>query len=151
MAGTCASDISYTQAPSWIKLTSDPNDVYSSFWSLARLSFPEARSQYIGHPDPSPQHQALLEPDDHLLCFDYLFYTGVSLRVSGPPILGAFPANAAASGTTLPSPHKSSSATTRPSGSSSDVICAGPRALSRSPTSISDKRLTFRQTPKSLR
>ena len=79
-----ATDISYTLAPDWIKLTPDPNDMYASFWSLARLSFPEMRTEYLAQappPDPSPQRQARLPPDDHLLCYDYLFYAGVSLRV----------------------------------------------------------------------
>ena len=125
--------MSYTEAPNWIKLTSDPNDVYSSFWSLARLSFPEARSQYVSSraPIPSPRHGAVLEPNDHLLCFDYLFYAGVSLRVrsffriqrdridADSNYLHAF---------VLPdSHHRSSSATTRLCGSSLASTCAGRR------------------------
>ena len=70
--------------------------MYASFWSLARLSFPEMRTEYLAQappPDPSPQRQARLPPDDHLLCYDYLFYAGVSLRVRPPfsPSLALFP------------------------------------------------------------
>ncbi|KAI6012459.1 hypothetical protein F5J12DRAFT_781406 [Pisolithus orientalis] len=46
---------------------------------LARLAYPEARETAISQPpDPSPQHQVSLPPDDHLLCYDYLYYTAVT-------------------------------------------------------------------------
>ncbi|KAI0778374.1 hypothetical protein BD413DRAFT_508781 [Trametes elegans] len=68
-------DISYTKAPNWIKLIPDyPHDMCSTFWSLARLSFPEERSKNLGNPLPSPQHNVTLDPDEHMLCFDYLYY-----------------------------------------------------------------------------
>ncbi|OSD03265.1 hypothetical protein PYCCODRAFT_1434681 [Trametes coccinea BRFM310] len=68
-------DISYTKAPGWIKLIPDyPHDMCSSFWSLTRLSFPEERARNIGNPIPSPLHNARLDPDEHMLCFDYLYY-----------------------------------------------------------------------------
>ena len=50
------------------------HDMCSTFWSLARLSFPEERSRNIGNPLPSTMHNASLDPDEHLLCFDYLYY-----------------------------------------------------------------------------
>ncbi|KAH9942961.1 hypothetical protein B0H21DRAFT_866317 [Amylocystis lapponica] len=50
-------DISYTKAPAWIKLI--PN---------------YERAKSIGDPLPSPQHQALLDPDEQVLCYDYLYY-----------------------------------------------------------------------------
>ena len=53
-----------------------PHDMCSTFWSLARLGFPQERAKNIGNPTPSPQHNALLDPDDHLLCYDYLYYAG---------------------------------------------------------------------------
>lgn len=28
-------------------------------------------------PEPSPEHQAYLPPDDQLLCYDYLYYMAV--------------------------------------------------------------------------
>ncbi|KAI0652041.1 hypothetical protein C8Q79DRAFT_899165 [Trametes meyenii] len=68
-------DISYTKAPNWVKLIPDyPHDMCSTFWSLARLSFPEERARNIGNPLASPVHNATLDPDDHMLCFDYLYY-----------------------------------------------------------------------------
>ncbi|KAG6334539.1 hypothetical protein ID866_4555 [Astraeus odoratus] len=73
-------DISYTRAPAWVKLTPPgSNDKHASLWSLARLSFSEAREQAMSQPpEPSPQHQLSLPPDDHLLCYDYLYYTAVA-------------------------------------------------------------------------
>ncbi|KAG1884715.1 ARM repeat-containing protein [Suillus subluteus] len=49
----------------------------ASFWSLASLGFPEACSSSLklspmNH--PSPHHQLSLPPDDHVLCFDFLYY-----------------------------------------------------------------------------
>ena len=58
-----------------MKLVPDyPHDMCSTFWSLARLGFPQERAKSIGNPTPSPQHNVSLDPDDHLLCFDYLYY-----------------------------------------------------------------------------
>lgn len=72
-------DISYTKAPGWIKLIPDyPHDMCSTFWSLARLSFPEERAKNLDNILPSPSHGTLLEPDEHVLCFDYLYYACVS-------------------------------------------------------------------------
>ncbi|KAH9944221.1 uncharacterized protein BXZ73DRAFT_87164 [Epithele typhae] len=68
-------DISYTTAPEWIKLIPESeHDKGSTFWSLARLSFPEERARNIGKAVPSPLHNTTVDPDDHLLCFDYLYY-----------------------------------------------------------------------------
>ncbi|KAI0801075.1 hypothetical protein C8Q74DRAFT_465353 [Fomes fomentarius] len=68
-------DISYTKAPSWLKLYPDsPHDLCSTFWALARLSYPLDRLKNIGNPSPSPLHNATSDPDDHLLCYDYLYY-----------------------------------------------------------------------------
>lgn len=46
----------------------------STFWALTRLSFPEERERSLGNTLPSPIHNATLDPDDHLLCYDYLYY-----------------------------------------------------------------------------
>ncbi|KAJ7283995.1 hypothetical protein C8J57DRAFT_751130 [Mycena rebaudengoi] len=68
-------DISYTTAPSWIKvLPGDDGDPHASFWSLAALSFPEGRSSSLQTPALSPIHKLALPPDDHMLCFDNLYY-----------------------------------------------------------------------------
>lgn len=49
----------------------------SSFWALARLGYPEDRQRHLREDiRPSPLHGAVLDPDDHLLCFDYLYYVG---------------------------------------------------------------------------
>lgn len=71
-------DISYTTAPEWIKSLPDyPNDPGSSFWALARLAYPEDRNKNLGRDIlPSPLHGALLDPDEDLLCYDYLYYVG---------------------------------------------------------------------------
>ncbi|KAH7916414.1 hypothetical protein BJ138DRAFT_468258 [Hygrophoropsis aurantiaca] len=72
-------DISYTRAPSWIKLTApEVDDKHASFWSLARLGFPTARSESVQSILPSPEHNHSLPPDEQLLCFDYLYYVGAN-------------------------------------------------------------------------
>lgn len=73
-------DLSYTRAPDWVKLTPPGiDDKHASLWSLARLAYPEARESAISQPpDPSPQRQLAIPPDDHLLCYDYLYYTAVT-------------------------------------------------------------------------
>ncbi|KAG6328267.1 hypothetical protein ID866_10822 [Astraeus odoratus] len=72
-------DVSYTVVPSWVRL-SQPSANHGSLWSLARLSFPEGRED-AKLDDllnlPSPGNQVSLPPDDHLLCFDLLYYMGV--------------------------------------------------------------------------
>ena len=84
-------DISYTRAPEWVKLI--PNYIHSrtaSFWQLARLAFPEElRKDDLPEALPSPQHQVQLPPDEHLVCYDYLYYVvaqsvGCCLRSSTP-------------------------------------------------------------------
>ncbi|KAL6310144.1 hypothetical protein BKA93DRAFT_721989 [Sparassis latifolia] len=69
-------DISYTKAPDWVKLIPDyPHDQGSSFWALARLGFPQERAKHLGTATPSPQHGVTLDPDQQVLCYDYLYYT----------------------------------------------------------------------------
>jgi len=68
-------DISYTKAPSWIKVI--PNyvhDMHSYFWALAALAFPETRAASLVPPLESPEHHVSLPPDQQLLCYDYLYY-----------------------------------------------------------------------------
>jgi len=68
-------DLSYTKAPSWIKVTpKSDRDVHSSFWSLAALAFPEARAANLAPPSISLHHNVSLPPDEHLTCYDNLYY-----------------------------------------------------------------------------
>ncbi|KAJ7808255.1 hypothetical protein B0H14DRAFT_2870753 [Mycena olivaceomarginata] len=68
-------DISYTKAPEWIKMIPNyEHDQHVTFWSLARLAFPTTRKASLVPPLPSPQHNISLPPDQHLLCYDYLYY-----------------------------------------------------------------------------
>jgi len=68
-------DISYTKAPEWIKISPGfEHDQHVTFWSLARLAFPKTRAASLVPPLPSPKHQLSLPPDEHLLCYDYLYY-----------------------------------------------------------------------------
>ncbi|KAJ6547863.1 hypothetical protein B0H10DRAFT_2170100 [Mycena sp. CBHHK59/15] len=69
-------DISYTTAPSWIKiLPNDNGDPHAAFWALARLQSPKQRAMNLRTPARSPNGVSL-PPDDHLLCFDNLYYVG---------------------------------------------------------------------------
>lgn len=64
---TSPPDPSYTKAPSWVRHRPDDasNQNHAEFWSLARLTFPEAVAEVTGHTVPAPQ----------MACFDYLYYT----------------------------------------------------------------------------
>lgn len=68
-------DISYTKAPTWIKLLPHfQHDPHASFWSLASLAFPEIRADNLLPPMPSRNDHVILPPDEQLLCYDYLYY-----------------------------------------------------------------------------
>ncbi|KAF9818515.1 hypothetical protein IEO21_02753 [Rhodonia placenta] len=73
-------DISYTRAPEWVKLIPGfLHDSHSSFWSLAKLAFPETRSDVLANPAAHPtraseRHRVFIPPDEQLLCYDYLYY-----------------------------------------------------------------------------
>ncbi|KAJ7746811.1 hypothetical protein DFH07DRAFT_589770 [Mycena maculata] len=72
-------DISYTTAPEWIRYPSqlqNPTFPHALFWALASLAFNDTRTWTPQEPDPSPTHHAVLPPDDHLLCYDLLYYAG---------------------------------------------------------------------------
>ncbi|KAH9931279.1 uncharacterized protein B0H18DRAFT_990914 [Fomitopsis serialis] len=76
---TLGLDISYTRAPDWIKLLPGfQHDMHSSFWSLARLAFPETRNEILANPAAHPtlptQSGNSLPPDDQMLCYDILYY-----------------------------------------------------------------------------
>ncbi|TFK30925.1 hypothetical protein FA15DRAFT_662992 [Coprinopsis marcescibilis] len=73
--GLLSLDISYTKAPSWIKLI--PNyihDKHTTFWSLAALAFPEHRQENLVAPRESKINMVRLPPDEQLACYDYLYY-----------------------------------------------------------------------------
>ncbi|TDL27890.1 hypothetical protein BD410DRAFT_335189 [Rickenella mellea] len=83
-------DPSYTPVPRDAKL--HPNldgDWHVKFWSLAALMYPDYRKQMtqeMGFPDaydfnatiPSQRHQHTLPPDDHLTCFDFMYFVSAS-------------------------------------------------------------------------
>jgi hypothetical protein len=77
-------DIAYTKAPSWVKaLPGNEHDRTSNFWDLAKLAFPEARNEYLNSSveiprTPSPEHGIISDPDEHLLCLDYLYYVSAN-------------------------------------------------------------------------
>ncbi|KAJ7130798.1 hypothetical protein C8R43DRAFT_1025041 [Mycena crocata] len=67
-------DISYTLAPDWVKLRpTDFSDMQATFWGLAALGYDDSRPANTT-PELSPIRQAALAPDNHLLCFDNLYF-----------------------------------------------------------------------------
>lgn len=77
-------DLSYTKSPSWVKaMPGNEHDKMSNFFDLAKLAFPEARNEYLQSGvdlkrTPSPIHQTISDPDEHLLCMDYLYYVSAN-------------------------------------------------------------------------
>jgi hypothetical protein len=72
-------DVSYTTAPRWIKMDQgNDGDPHATFWALASLGFSERRDSNLQTPALSPINSASLPPDDHMLCFDYLYYVGAN-------------------------------------------------------------------------
>lgn len=68
-------DVSYTRGPNWLKLIPNyEHDKCSTFWALARLGYPEDRDKHLGTPTSSPHFHVALDPDEHMLCYDYLYY-----------------------------------------------------------------------------
>ncbi|KAJ7103376.1 hypothetical protein B0H15DRAFT_209997 [Mycena belliarum] len=68
-------DISFTRAPDWIKIIPNfEHDQHAFFWALAALSYPTTREANLVTPLPSPKQNVSLPPDEHLLCYDYLYY-----------------------------------------------------------------------------
>ena len=70
------SDMSYTPVPDWVR-TAHPD--HTTFARLTRLAYPETRAQSLGDPHPSKRLEAKLPPDDHLLCFDVLYFVSSDL------------------------------------------------------------------------
>ncbi|KAJ6580635.1 hypothetical protein B0H19DRAFT_1250947 [Mycena capillaripes] len=68
-------DISYTIAPNWIKLYhNDADEPHMTFNSLMTLSFPETRNKHLSTPAESPILKVSLPPDEHLVCFDNMYW-----------------------------------------------------------------------------
>ncbi|KAI0031409.1 hypothetical protein K488DRAFT_52104 [Vararia minispora EC-137] len=70
--------ISWTTAPPWVKKIPDyEHDRFARFWDLAVLTYPKGRQENLGTPQPS-RTGATVHPDEHLVCFDYLYYACAS-------------------------------------------------------------------------
>jgi hypothetical protein len=68
-------DISFTAAPKSIqKFPGFEHDPHAHFWSVASLLYSPGREEDLIAPQPSEVHGAVLPPDEHLACFDYLYY-----------------------------------------------------------------------------
>jgi hypothetical protein len=61
---------------SWKPVQLRPNDnfYHTSFGGLAALEFPQTRALNLRTPIPSPRTNVSLEPNEHLLCYDFLYY-----------------------------------------------------------------------------
>ncbi|EIM92217.1 uncharacterized protein STEHIDRAFT_143645 [Stereum hirsutum FP-91666 SS1] len=72
-------DISWTPAPVSIQtFPGNEHDPHALFWSVAELTYPDKRATSLSAPHPSAHHGTTLPPDEHLACFDYLYYTAAS-------------------------------------------------------------------------
>ncbi|KAJ7732474.1 hypothetical protein DFH07DRAFT_846465 [Mycena maculata] len=71
-------DISYTIAPTWIRLIPTGDNLHMTFTALMSLAFPRKRKQAIQQaiqqPALSPILKASLPPSEQLLCFDNLYW-----------------------------------------------------------------------------
>ncbi|KAI0001684.1 hypothetical protein BJV77DRAFT_1063103 [Russula vinacea] len=68
-------DISFTAGPKSLqKIPGYEHDPHAHFWSIASLLYSPGREENMIAPQPSEVHGALLPPDEHLACFDYLYY-----------------------------------------------------------------------------
>ena len=72
---TSCLDISYTAGPrSLQKVPGYEHDPHAHFWRIASLLYSPGRENNLAEPQPSELHGAMLPPDEHLACFDYLYY-----------------------------------------------------------------------------
>ncbi|KZO99653.1 hypothetical protein CALVIDRAFT_534075 [Calocera viscosa TUFC12733] len=71
-------DISYTSTPYSMKVYGE-GDSHLLYGRLMQLGFPSGRREALqqNSPLPAPQSGTVLEPDEHLMCFDYLYYTSL--------------------------------------------------------------------------
>jgi len=69
-------DISFTAAPTSIQIIPGyEHDPHARFWTVASLLYsPDKEEAMKRDPQPSKVHGVVLPPDDHLACFDYLYY-----------------------------------------------------------------------------
>ena len=68
-------DISFTAGPKSLqKYPGNPHDPSAHFWSIASLFYSPGREESLIPPQPSKVHGAVLPPDEHLACVDYLYY-----------------------------------------------------------------------------
>ena len=137
-------DISYTKAPSWLRANpGDPNDKTARFWDLARLSFPDARREWLnsGQPieqTPSPVLNTVEDPDQQMLCMDYLYYVGAITGVRSLRRTSVIYALIPPSSRTL-----NILMTFPPHGDTSSLICTGPSVLRPSGIYISGTPLAL--------
>ncbi|KAJ7065506.1 hypothetical protein C8F01DRAFT_1053631 [Mycena amicta] len=68
-------DVSYANAPGWIKRSPDsPDDLHTQFTALMALGFPTMRNKFMTAPSESPLLKQYIKPDEHMLCFDNLYW-----------------------------------------------------------------------------
>jgi hypothetical protein len=69
-------DISFTAAPTSIQIIPwYEHDPHARFWTVASLLYsPDKEEAMKKEPQPSKVHGTVLPPDEHLACFDYLYY-----------------------------------------------------------------------------
>jgi len=68
-------DISFTAGPKSLqKFPGNPHDPSAHFWSIASLFYSPGREESLIPAQPSEVHGAVLPPDEHLACVDYLYY-----------------------------------------------------------------------------
>lgn len=69
-------DISFTAAPTSVQIIPGyEHDPHARFWTVASLLYsPDKEEAMKKPPQPSKVHGAVLPPDEHLACFDYLYY-----------------------------------------------------------------------------
>lgn len=85
-------DISFTAAPTSIQIIPGyEHDPHARFWTVASLLYsPDKEEAMKREPQPSKVHGVVLPPDDHLACFDYLYYL-CAQTVRGPLFLCVIP------------------------------------------------------------
>ncbi|KAF7317539.1 hypothetical protein MKEN_00840700 [Mycena kentingensis (nom. inval.)] len=68
-------DVSYSNAPGWIKRSpNSEDDLHTQFTALMALGFPTMRNRFLTAAELSPILQERHSPDEHLLCFDNLYW-----------------------------------------------------------------------------
>jgi hypothetical protein len=72
-------DISYTPIPKSFKQNPWEGDFHVSSLKLSTLPFPSARRAALAENSPlkSPLYELVMKPDEHMVCFDFLYWTAV--------------------------------------------------------------------------